>query len=503
MSFHPATSKVFFNLLKICPWVLLLEMLPVKAQPITADGTTPTEINQTGNQIDISGGTIAGPNQFHSFDQFGVPSGNTANFQAPQPVENVMGRVTGGNPSVIDGTVKVSGADANLYLMNPAGMVFGKDAQLDVPGSFNATSATGIGFDSGGEFSATGSNNYDALVGSPNSFNFDRETGDIVNHGNLAVPTGKNLNLVGDTVESTGSLSAPGGSVNVIAVPGDKNRVRIQQAGMVLELDVQTDNGGVSPTQLPRYLTGGDGHANTLQVDENGRVRLTRQPKGTAAIVGTPEQPAQITGDRIRVVGENTIINNARLQSQVTGRNSIDPLTNLGHLQLEATTGRVAIVNSQARIEDVVGIGGVLNILGRQIRVDGSQIQIQSNALDRSRVRIESRSPITIATPTGTSIEDTLARTTLQNTQVQVLTLDRKQVGGRVEVLSNMGTISLLASTLEGFAVYIGGDFQGQGTLPTAQVVQVDEASIINASGVPLDASGLPALPDSPIPPLA
>ncbi|MGA0200311.1 MAG: filamentous hemagglutinin N-terminal domain-containing protein, partial [Prochlorotrichaceae cyanobacterium] len=315
---HLFASQILLRILRFVSWILLLEILsveilPANAQSITADGTTPTQITETGSQIDISGGTIAGPNQFHSFDQFGVPSGSTANFQAPQPVENVMGRVTGGNPSVIDGTVKVSGAEANLYLMNPAGMVFGKDATLDVPGSFNATSATGIGFEGGGEFRATGSNDYNQLVNSPNSFNFDTETGDIVNHGNLAVPEGKNLNLVGDTVENTGRLSAPGGGVNLIAVPGDKNRVLIQQNGMVLQLDVATENGGVSPSQLPRYLTGGDGHANTLQVDGNGRVRLTRQPKGTAAVIGTPAQPAQITGDRIQVVGEQVIVDQAML----------------------------------------------------------------------------------------------------------------------------------------------------------------------------------------------
>jgi len=180
---------------------------------------------------------------------------------------------------VIDGTVKVSGSDANLYLMNPSGMVFGKDAKLDVNGSFNATSATGIGFERG-EFNATGNNDYNQLVNSPNSYNFDRSTGDIVNHGNLAVPQGKNINLVGDTVENTGNLSAPGGGVNIIAVPGDKNRVRIQQAGMVLELDVAPGSDPLTSRNLPRYLTGGSADP-TLSLE----VGFERGAGGFTAIV--------------------------------------------------------------------------------------------------------------------------------------------------------------------------------------------------------------------------
>jgi filamentous hemagglutinin family protein len=467
---HLFASQILLRILRFVSWILLLEILsveilPANAQSITADGTTPTQITETGSQIDISGGTIAGPNQFHSFDQFGVPSGSTANFQAPQPVENVMGRVTGGNPSVIDGTVKVSGAEANLYLMNPAGMVFGKDATLDVPGSFNATSATGIGFEGGGEFRATGSNDYNQLVNSPNSFNFDTETGDIVNHGNLAVPEGKNLNLVGDTVENTGRLSAPGGGVNLIAVPGDKNRVLIQQNGMVLQLDVATENGGVSPSQLPRYLTGGDGHANTLQVDGNGRVRLTRQPKGTAAVIGTPAQPAQITGDRIQVVGEQVIVDQAILQGAT-------------QVLLQSTQGNTTILNTQTivtpSLQDVVGVGSLLQVLGRQnVEIQNSQLQVRRS---QGALRVQSghtpsgaiTGAITIATPTGAPLEQVLGNTTLTNTEISVVDAQGNQVVGRVEVLAD-GTIALVGSLVEGQDIFVGGDFQGGGSLPTAQ----------------------------------
>jgi large exoprotein involved in heme utilization and adhesion len=79
--------------------------------------------------------------------------------------------VTGGEASVINGLLQVTGSNANLYLMNPAGIVFGANARLDVAGSFTATTANGIGF---GDrwFNAVGANNYATLIGNPSSFAF-------------------------------------------------------------------------------------------------------------------------------------------------------------------------------------------------------------------------------------------------------------------------------------------------------------------------------------------
>lgn len=118
-----------------------------QAQSITAapDGTN-TMVTPAGNTYTITGGTQAGTNLFHSFQQFGLTSGEAANFIANPAVQNVLGRVTGGNPSTINGLIQLTGSNANLYLMNPAGIVFGANASLNVPASFTATTATAIGF---------------------------------------------------------------------------------------------------------------------------------------------------------------------------------------------------------------------------------------------------------------------------------------------------------------------------------------------------------------------
>ncbi|MGA1626968.1 MAG: filamentous hemagglutinin N-terminal domain-containing protein [Prochlorothrix sp.] len=170
-------------------------------QSITAanDGTG-TQVQQQGDTFTIHGGPHAGANQFHSFEQFGLEQRQTANFQTDAGTANVLGRVTGGDPSIINGTVQVTGSEANLYLMNPAGMVFGDSARLDVPGSFHGTTANSIGFENG-EFAATGPNNYQNLSTTPNRFNFEAgSNGTIVNQGGLAVNQGKTLSFTGSTV---------------------------------------------------------------------------------------------------------------------------------------------------------------------------------------------------------------------------------------------------------------------------------------------------------------
>ncbi|MFP4103372.1 filamentous hemagglutinin N-terminal domain-containing protein, partial [Coleofasciculus sp.] len=140
---------------KICLFTLfagtvrLVTATPVLAQSITpADDSTGTTVTQNGNQFDIHGGTLSkdGANLFHSFQEFGIDSDQIANFLATPDLRNILGRVIGENPSIIDGLIQMTGGTANLYLMNPAGIVFGANAQLNVPADFTATTATGIGF---------------------------------------------------------------------------------------------------------------------------------------------------------------------------------------------------------------------------------------------------------------------------------------------------------------------------------------------------------------------
>ncbi|NEO83995.1 MAG: DUF4347 domain-containing protein [Spirulina sp. SIO3F2] len=255
------------------------------AQSITAasDGTG-TVINHNGNTYTITGGTQAGGNLFHSFQELGLAPNEIADFLSNPNIQNILGRVVGGNPSVIEGLIRLSGGNSNLYLMNPAGMVFTNGARLDVPGSFAATTATRIGFNNG-FFNAYGENDYAALTGDPMSFIFDSETGTIFNEAMLEVPEGESLWLVGSSVLSTGTIEVENGNVTIAAIP-EGNQIKLSHDGMILDLvlDAAPLGGeglpgqiGLKPTDIPKYLTGGNQqNADTVVVAADGTVYLTQ-----------------------------------------------------------------------------------------------------------------------------------------------------------------------------------------------------------------------------------
>ncbi len=241
-----------------------------------------TVVNQNGDTFTITGGTQVDKNVFHSLQKFGLNENQIADFVTNSGTENILGRISGGDASVINGLIKVTGSNANLYLMNQAGIIFGKDASLDVPGSFHATTASGIGFEDNW-FKAFGENDYASLVGNPDSFAFT-QSGTILNSGDLEVKQGQSLTLSGGNVISTGTLKAPGGNITIKTVPED-NLVTIRQSGDLLSLGfpkslpVETktivNNQPFTPLSLPQLLTGGNLNNATGVEVENGVVKLT------------------------------------------------------------------------------------------------------------------------------------------------------------------------------------------------------------------------------------
>jgi len=297
---------------------------PTLAQPIIpANDNTGTVVNPTGDRFDITGGTLSpdNTNLFHSFQQFGLDSEQIANFLSSPNIQNILSRVTGNNPSIINGLIQVTGSNANLVLINPSGIIFGVNAQLNVPADFTATTATGIGFSQNHWFNAFGDNNYSNLIGTPNQFAFDySHSGSIINAGNLAVTSLHNLTLLAGQVINIGQLSAPGGTITVAAVPGS-NLVQIGQSGNLLSLELEPprDTQGnilpVTPLDLAELLTGTPPELdtqltvsadNTVQLANSGII-LPNQP-GTTIISGSLDVanflPISVS-QSINIIGEN------------------------------------------------------------------------------------------------------------------------------------------------------------------------------------------------------
>jgi filamentous hemagglutinin family protein len=131
--------------------VFLVGPLLAEAQ-ITTDGTiggAAQALTGPNFQIDAALGAQSGANLFHSFALFNVNSGESATFLGPSIVENIIARVTGGSVSNVDGTIRSSVSGASLWLINPAGVVFGANAQLDVQGSFYLSTADYLRFGDG------------------------------------------------------------------------------------------------------------------------------------------------------------------------------------------------------------------------------------------------------------------------------------------------------------------------------------------------------------------
>ncbi len=125
-----------------------------RTQGTEASRLTPNVLVNGAAADRISGGAQRGSNLFHSFSQFNVRDGQRVYFVNPSGIQNILTRVTGGQVSNILGTLGVEGS-ANLFLLNPNGIVFGPNARLDVRGSFLGTTANSFVFPQGIEFSAT------------------------------------------------------------------------------------------------------------------------------------------------------------------------------------------------------------------------------------------------------------------------------------------------------------------------------------------------------------
>lgn len=179
---------LFFTLFLLFPTATIAQIVPDRTLGTENSRTVSDTINNLPSDR-IEGGATRGPNLFHSFREFNVGEGRGAYFANPNGIANIFTRITGGNPANILGTLGVQGK-ANLFLINPKGIVFGPNARLDLRGSFIGSSADSIVFNKGFEFSSANSNAVPLLaINIPVGLRFRDNPGTIVNSSQAIGPT--------------------------------------------------------------------------------------------------------------------------------------------------------------------------------------------------------------------------------------------------------------------------------------------------------------------------
>ncbi|MBD2436521.1 filamentous hemagglutinin N-terminal domain-containing protein [Nostoc sp. FACHB-110] len=295
---------------------------------IIPDGTLGSEnslISPVVNSVqNITGGAQRNNNLFHSFQEFNVSDGQSVFFISPDNIQNIVARVTGNNASQILGILGTrqvgnsnSVAAANLLLINPHGIVFGPNAELNIGSSFLGSTASAIKLADGTLFSATAPQSLPLLtVSTPIGLQFGATTaGDILFQGSfIEIPLGKTLALVGGnvTLDQGTILIAESGQ---IALGGVKQEANI-------DFNLNSNNQALSfPNHIPladislKDMSIADVSVSDLtsnnssgQIQVQGRqVSLTSGSRLTASTAAKTDRGISITAEGLTVEGGSRI----------------------------------------------------------------------------------------------------------------------------------------------------------------------------------------------------
>ncbi len=337
---------------------------------MTPDATLPNNSTVTvnGNTFNINGGTQAGRNLFHSFQQFSLPTENTASFNNAADIQNIFSRVTGESISNIDGLIRANGT-ANLFLINPNGIIFGPNASLNIGGSLLGSTASSLKFADGTEFNAKAPQTTPLLtISVPLGLQFRGNAGSILNQSQtrnssgelvgLQVQPGKTLALVGGNVSfDGGSILAPGGRVELgglaesetVGLFVDGNNLSLSYPARVQRADVSLTNGSVD------VQAGGGGSIaiNARNLDISGESKLQAGIREGLGAVSNFALDVTLNATDAIALSQSSVI-----QNQV----NTNAIGNSGNINVQA---RSLSLNDSARIDvstDGMGNAGNINI---------------------------------------------------------------------------------------------------------------------------------------------
>lgn len=341
-----------------------------QAQPIVSDSSSGSRVSSNDrNRTDrILGGTQRGNNLFHSFTEFNVGAGRTVSFvNVPASIQNIITRVTGNNPSRIDGTLDGSPSRANLFLINPNGILFGSGASLNLRGAFIASTANAIQFGDRGSFSVTDPQPPSPLLTvNPSALLFNQVTaqairsqGELRAEGSLMIVGGQ-LTLDGGLLSAARVELAAVAGTGVVNLTSDSTGWRLAPLTTVALTDITLDRG--------------------VQVIANGR-------------------GAQLQG-RDLSLNANALINAPHNTVQIYSRN----LSLNQNAQIDSAAGRIQINSQDVTLNQrsvLIAPDGNIQMQARDILLDqSSQVDAANGEIDVQGRRIELRNGSQFSTVT-------------------------------------------------------------------------------------------------------
>ena len=327
----------------------------VRAQ-ISPDDSLPENSVTTpqGDVIQIDGGTTKGNNLFHSFTDFSVPAETQANFNNADTIENILSRVTGGRESIIEGGISANGT-ANVFLINPAGIIFSENSSLDIGGSFVGSTADSLIFPDEIEYSATNPDNSPVLtINAPIGLGFRDNPGNIVNRSIVTDDIGTPDNfddddLIGLRVFEDRTLALIGGE---ILIEGGF----LSTIGGRIELGSVVDNSTVSITPVTKGFDFGYKEASGFQ-------DITLSFASVVNNLDANTGDIDLQGKNINLIEGSAIGTDTQFEGQAGNINIIASES----LKLDGNSAEVGLGNFETQIfsdlaDDATGEGSSINI---------------------------------------------------------------------------------------------------------------------------------------------
>lgn len=276
-----------------------------------------TSVTQAGTFVTIDAGTRAGTNLFHSFAQFNLGAGDTARWVRAAgdgaSLTNVISRVTGGQASLISGTLDSTALpNASFFFINPAGVIFGAGARVNVPAAAYVSTAGELRFADGARFAVSASNGSTLSMAAPESFGFLGGQGAIEARsvGASLAPATAKLSFSGSEVRISNAALNPGdrlvlGGLDLVGVGGGADMVRLADP-------LATPRAGaVTLRNLPVVLSTVDGLSSGLRIG-GGQVSLDKVDVISDAGGSARGGDLRVRADRLQLTGGSQLVSSAR-----------------------------------------------------------------------------------------------------------------------------------------------------------------------------------------------